>query len=160
MQYGFETDDENAAVAALIVYAVYRSRDKGKFKVTPQMWGQIERFVKASAKRARTVPEFLDALKPRLECAAIQPQWIAVGAKGEIPTEPVYEGGKLKHVIQRSQDPDAREFGVQVIENADGREVLARLYKETAWVVLLVRDRLEREKPIESQVNLDEVEDQ
>ena len=53
MIYGFDTQDKEAATAALIVYAIYRSRDIKRFKVSTQMWGQIERFVKSSAKRAK-----------------------------------------------------------------------------------------------------------
>lgn len=48
MIYNFDTDDNNYAVAALLVYATFRSRDKSKFKITLGMWGQIQRFVKAS----------------------------------------------------------------------------------------------------------------
>ena len=52
MVFGFDTGDENAGMAALLVYGVYRSRDIKRFKVTPDMWGIIERGVKSSATRA------------------------------------------------------------------------------------------------------------
>lgn len=48
MIYNFDTNAQHEAVSALLVYAVYRSRDRKRFKVTPEMWGQIERFCKAS----------------------------------------------------------------------------------------------------------------
>ena len=40
MIYNFDTDDNNYAVAALLVYAIWRSRDKSKFKVTTEVWGR------------------------------------------------------------------------------------------------------------------------
>ena len=49
MIYNFDTHQDSAAIAALCVYAIYRSRDKRKFKVSPEMWGQIDRFSKSSA---------------------------------------------------------------------------------------------------------------
>lgn len=151
MIYGFDTQDEAAATGALLVYAVWRSRDRARFRVTPDLWGQIERFAKAAAKRAGSLPAFLEALKPRLACATLAPAAMRVGLSGTIPLE-IYRDaatGAVQHYIQRPPDPEAREFLTRVFEQADGRAVLQRLYRETAWVVLLVRDRLERERPVE-----------
>jgi len=146
MIYQFDTEDHEAATAALLVYAVYRSRDSRRFKVTPDMWAKIERFVKASAKRARTVPAFLESLKPRLSCGTIHPQWMAAGIKGVIGRT-----NNLGHTeyIQRA---DSREFLTGVLADCDERAVIKKLYKETTWIILLVRDRLEREKPVEAEL--------
>ena len=159
MIYGFDTSDQHAATAALVLYVVYRSRDRGRFKVTPDMWGQIERFVKDSAKRAATIPEMIEALKsPRpLYAGALQPRHMEVGLAGEIPLVVVRnQDGTLSHAIQFAADRASgqREFAVRVIEQADARAVIDRAYRQTSWVVLLVRDRLEREKPIEAQLNI------
>jgi hypothetical protein len=123
--WGFETADEGLALAAQLVYAVYRSRDTARFKAGPEMWGQIERFVKDAAKRARTLPAFIEALKPRLACETINPR---------------YTGG--------GTEAGARSYMVGAIESADARAVLQRLYAETAYVVLLVRTRLESERGV------------
>ena len=74
MYYNFDTSDENAAVAALLVYATYRSRDLKRFKVNPEMWSTIERAVKSVAKRAPDLGEFLERLKPKLSCSSIKPR--------------------------------------------------------------------------------------
>lgn len=161
MIYGFDTTDEHAATGALLVYAIYRSRDRTKHKVSPDMWDQIERFTKDAAKRSRSLPQFIEALKPRLYCGSIRPRWMAVGMKGEIPlisiTDP--DTGAFQYAIQPGADPEQREFLTQVFERADAKQVVERLYRETAWVVLLVRDRLEREKPVEARVNVIDDED-
>ena len=47
-------------------------------------------------------------------------------------------------------DSGQREFLTSVLNDADSRAVVDALYKQTSWVIALVRDRLEREKPIES----------
>lgn len=153
MKYGFDTSDEAAATAALLVYATWRSRDAGKLRVTPDIWSQVERFVKDASKRSKTLPAFLESLKPRVGCGALKPRWMRVGLTGEIPLAVVSEGGKLSYAVQVAPDEGAREFMTTVLEQADAKAVLARLHKETAWVVLLVRDRLEREKPVEDKLN-------
>lgn len=157
MIYGFDTSDHSAATAALMVYAVWRSRDRGRFKVTPDVWGQIERFTKAAAKRAPSIPSFIEAIKPRMMCQTISPKWMQVGIKGEIPLVPVFgEDGSLRHVIQLQASDDMREFLTGVINGCDSKAVIKALYGETAWVILLVRDRLEREKTIESTLTLEQ----
>lgn len=153
MIFEFETDDYQTATAALVVYAIYRSRDKRKFKVSVDMWAQIERFVKASAKRAYNVQSFINSLMPRLCCDSIKPKWMD---SGMLSGSFVKLGGSL---VEFDQTKD-RQFLTTVINEADHRQVLDRLYKETTWVILIVRDRLEREKPIESKLEAEEAEEQ
>jgi hypothetical protein len=117
----FDTDDTAAAIGALLVYSVYRSRDVKRFKVDTSLWARIERFTKASAKRSQSLSEFVERLKPRLACEA----------------------------IRATADGDGyRDFltGVLSRPDADPHLVLRRLYRETSLCVLLVRERLEREK--------------
>lgn len=45
-----------------------------------------------------------------------------------------------------------RQFLTEIIESGNDQEILYQLYNETARVIMLVRDRLEREKPIESKL--------
>lgn len=155
MHYGFDTDDINAATGALLTYAVYRSRDRRRFKVTPDMWGQIERFVKAAAKRAQTLPAFIESLKPRLCCDTINPRWMEAGVKGDISLLARTNAAGKTEYVQFVAD-EQREFLTRVLAAVDHRQVIDKLYRETAWIVLLVRDRLEREKPIEQNVGIDE----
>lgn len=153
MIYGFNTDDESTAIGSLLIYAIYRSRDRHRFRATPDMWAQIERFVKAAAKRADTLWTFIDGLKPRLCCGTINPRWMAIGAQGEIPLTPIFDAdGKLSYTIQLAPAEDHREFLTGLIERADHRAILNRLYRETQRCVLHVRDRLERERPIEDRL--------
>lgn len=144
MIFNFDTDDPQAATAALMLYVVWRSRDIKRFKVSPEVWDQVTRFAKASAKRARTLPEFLDSLMPRLCCGSLKPKWMEVGYRG---LTAIRGAGAATEFVQLA---DQREFMTGVFEGADHRAVLDLLYKQTSWIVLLVRDRLEREKPHES----------
>lgn len=146
MMFSFDTDQHHEAVAALLVYAVYRSRDKTRYKATPDMWDQIARFVKAAAKRAGTLPEFLESLMPRLSCGALHPRAMEVGIKGAIPLIENSHG----ELIEVAPEANQREFLTAVLADADAPAVLRSLYRETGFIVLLVRDRLERERVIEA----------
>lgn len=126
MIWGFETSNPHAGTAALLVYATWRSHDTSRFKITPDSWGQVERFVKAASKRAETLGRFVEQLKPRLCCDTLRPSAMSL--------------------IRPSEDDDPREFLAALFDAADHRAVLDVLYRETAYVILLVRDRLEREK--------------
>ncbi|KWT70743.1 hypothetical protein APY04_0804 [Hyphomicrobium sulfonivorans] len=155
MIYGFDTEDKSTATGALLVYAVYRSRDKTRFKVSLDMWSQIQRFVKDAAKRAKSIPRFIELLSPRLCCGSVQPRWMAVGAQGEIPLTVFSNAdGTFSHAIQFAPEAESREFLTRVLAEADTKLVLQRLYQETQWIVMLVRDRLERERPVESKLDI------
>lgn len=147
MIYNFDTEKNDEATAALIVYAIYRSRDRKRFKVSPEMWGQIDRFVKASAKRAQTIPQFIDGFMPKMSCASIHPKAMEVAVTGRL----LQVGNEF---MEFKQD-DKRTFLTRVVADCNEKNVLNKLYKETAWIVMLVRDRLEQEKPIEKTIEID-----
>lgn len=148
MLFGFDTGDGNAAMAALLVYGVYRSRDRNRFKITPDMWGIIERGVKASATRVVELYDFIEKLKPKMSCSTLHPRWMATDG-GDIVT--MYVDPTTGELMQRAQDTQKRQFWVQELETADHEAVLHILRYQTARVIALVRDRLERERPYEAQ---------
>lgn len=143
MYYGFETSDEAAAIGALLVYAIYKSRDVKRFKVTPDMWGVIERAVKSSSKRALDLNDFIEKLKPKLACSTIRPSAMATSQN----TVTMVVNPVTGELIQK-QDQGRREFWVHILEQADHRLVLERLYKRTSLIIALVRERLERERKL------------
>lgn len=144
MYYGFDTSNEFAGIAALVVYGIYRSRDVRRFKVTPDMWATIERAVKSSAKRALDLHDFIEKLKPKLMCASIQPRWMSTDPKTITMVRD--ETGTF---IQKGEE-GRRQFWVEILEQVDHELVLKILREKTAWVIALVRDRIERERPLEA----------
>lgn len=146
MEFNFDTDDRPAAAAAQIVYAVWRSRDQRRFHVTPDVWSQVERFCRAAAKRATTLAEFVERLKPRLCCDSLNPRWLRTGTLTASPLVALGDGSYAELAAR----PEQREFLTGLLSDPEAqRPVLRTLQRETSYVVLLVRDRLEREKPIE-----------
>ena len=147
MYYNFDVaeGEHNSAVAALLVYSIWRSRDMKRFKITPEVWSQMERFVKSTAKRASDLGEFIEKLKPRVMCGTIHPRWAKTLPDGLISMKVMSDGS-----VVEVQDYGKRTFLTDILREVDHREVLEILYKKTALVILLVRDRLERERPIEA----------
>lgn len=81
-------------------------------------------------------------------CETINPKWCDSGS--EVMTAIQDELGSL--IVTSNQDGGNRQFLTEILESGKDQEVLHELYKETARVIMLVRDRLEREKPIESKL--------
>lgn len=145
MYYGFETSDEHAGIGALLVYGVYRSRDVKRFKVTPDMWGIIERAIKSSAKRALDLTDFIEKLKPKLKCSSLRPSAMATGEQLNTVTMAInHATGEL---IEK-RDEGRKEFWVQLLDTVDHQAVLMQLYKRTSLIIALVRERLDREKKL------------
>ncbi|MDI6872079.1 MAG: hypothetical protein QME79_12200 [Bacillota bacterium] len=155
MIYGFSTSDENAALGALLVYGVWRSRDPKRFKITPDCWGIVERAAKASAKRARDLYDFIEKLKPKLACSTLHPRWM----KTEVETVTMLVNRETGELYSPGGQANRRQFWTEELESADHRAVLGLLYQQTARIIALVRDRLEREKPFEAQFNTMEEEE-
>ncbi|MEW5952614.1 MAG: hypothetical protein AB1815_02490 [Bacillota bacterium] len=101
--------------------------------------------MKSASKRAGDLADFIEKLKPKLHCETIHPRWASTHPEGMISMKIMPDGS-----ITQIEDKGRRQFLTDVLQEVNHREILDYLYRKTAVVVLLVRDRLEREKPIES----------
>ena len=77
---------------------------------------------------------FYRGVKPRLCCPSINPKWVEVGATGRVVS---LGDGAYAEFPESGQ----REFLTSVLNDADDRAVIETLYKNTSWVIALVRDR-------------------
>jgi len=144
MIFNFDTQNEESAIGAFLVYVVWRSRDHKRFKITPDVWGQVERAVKSIAKRAEDLSEFLEKLKPRLMCSSLKPAFCKTVLDNVITMQRMPDGSMVEIA-----DLGRREFLTDILKDADDKAVLDTLYRKTAYIILLVRDRVEREKVID-----------
>lgn len=138
----FDTDNKAKADAATIVYAVYRSRNRDKGPKGLDMWGQIERFIRVSAKRSNSVGAFLDKFKKKMACDTINPRYTKTDSNSTYAK--VDENGSI--VV--ADNDKRRNFMIDILESEEAhqKEIIKMLYKETQLIVLLVRSRLETEK--------------
>lgn len=139
MIHNFSTDKIEVGEAALIVYAIYKSSD-GSIRGI-DMWGQIERFARVAAKRSNDVGEFINKFKRKIGCSTINPKYLGTRNSGEMMTRQadgsiISVGGMqrvfMTDILQKPQE--------------EQKAIIDVLYQKTQLVILLVRDRLEREK--------------
>ena len=151
MLFGFDTENENVAAGSLLVYAVYKSRDTKRGPSGYDMWEQIERFTRRSAKRASDIGEFLKKFKQTMACGTINPRWCATGNVAMNAAQ--FEDGSIMVRGESGGESNSpRDFMLSITESpAEKQQVIVDgLYEQTQRIILLVRDRLEREKPFES----------
>ena len=148
MLLGFRTDDMVKASSAFLVYAIYRSRDTKRGPSGVDMWAQIERFCRSSAKRAEGIDQFVQTFKRKMACGTINPRYTRTGSAANAVFVP--ETGEIKVF-----GDDARDFGMDVFEQPAEKqeEIVNCLYNNTQAVILLVRERLEREKNMMEEEN-------
>jgi hypothetical protein len=149
MIYGFDTRSQEAALGALIVYGLYRSRDVKKFKVKPDMWTTISNAVGGCALRSVDLWEFIEKMKPKMHVGTLNPRWMAVDHD---PVISMYVDPETGELIEKGgqQLGERRQFWVDVLDSANHEAVLYLLANRTSYIIALVRDRLEREKPYEA----------
>jgi hypothetical protein len=147
MFFGFDTEDSTAAAGALLVYATYKSRDVKRGPSGYDMWEQIERFARRSAKRANNVSEFLTKFKSLMACGTLNPRYCKTGIATSNAI--VQEDGA---VIVKGEQSQSRDFLVSITESSEEEQqnIVDCIYEQTQRIILLVRDRLEREKPFET----------
>jgi hypothetical protein len=138
MIYNFDTEEKNRAIAALVIYAVYRSRNIDRFKVSTKMWEQITNFSKLAAKKSTNLAEFIEIFKTPMRCDALKPKYCITGNSKPIVK---LEDGQFVE----SGEP-MREFLTSVLENSNEKEVINIILNETSFIIMLVRERLENEK--------------
>lgn len=142
MLYDFDTNVQEEAIASLIIYSIYKSRDINKFKVTPDMWGIIERSVKSCATSSANLKSFIECLKNKLHCSTIKINTFALNTPMEEILIEIEEG----HLIGKVPTKDFRFLKLIDGSTADVKEVLKCLKNYTTFLILLVRSRLEMDK--------------
>lgn len=138
MLFGFNTEDELKARSALVIYAIYKSRDSKNGPSGVDMWAQIERFARSAAKRADTCDDFVAAFKRKMACRTINPRYLkSAGSSSNARILPTGE------IVQFNKEQ--RDFGLNIFEDETASLIPKCIYEKTQIIILLVRDRLERE---------------
>jgi hypothetical protein len=140
MIYNFDTDKKERALAALLIYAIYKSRDQTRFKVSTKMWEQVTNFSKLAAKKSENLAEFLEYFRKPMKCTTVLPKYcLTEEHKGVLKTD------KNGSIIETSGE-EMKSFLTSEIENSDEKKIISTIIRETAFVIMLVRERIEIEK--------------
>lgn len=145
MLYQFDTDSLEHAKAALLLYGMYRSRNKNSPLNGLETWDRFQSFVRGACLKSSTTAEFVQAFCRKAKIDSVKPRYLSTGEPVSIPGT-----GEL---IESASVSDYR-LGI-IADNS-----LLRLYTtESLYLIMLVRERIQREKLYQTEEETDEKED-
>lgn len=137
MLYNFDTNDKKLADSALILYALYRSRGLNSPINGLETWNRVESYCVGACKKSRTTSEFVTKFKELGKIGAIKPRYLAD------PTKDSEMTALLDGTLVESDS--VKNYRIGLLED---NEIRKTIEKEYPLVVILVRDRIQREKYI------------
>lgn len=134
MLYNFDTGNLDHARAALLVYAMYKSRDVNSPLNGLETWNRVESFCKGACRKSTTTAEFITKFKESAKIGAIKPRYLTPPSDDNFI---VMDDGSL------IATKDVRQYQIDILEDNKVRETIEREYP---LITMLVRERIQREK--------------
>lgn len=144
MQLKFDTDSLTHARAALLLYAMYKSRDNNSPLNGLETWNRFGSFMRAASLKSTTTAEFVQEFCHKAKIQSVKPRYLNTG-------DPVVisETGEL------IMSDSVKDYRLEILEDNS----LLRLFeRESQYLIILVRERIQREK-IEGGTEDEEAED-
>lgn len=134
MLYQFDTDSVSHGKAALLLYAMYRSRKKDSPLNGMETWDRFQTFVRGACLKAGTTAEFVQAFCRKAKIDSVRPRYLDTG-------EPVLMPDTGELILSEG----IKDYRLEIL--ADNS--LLQLYNtESLYLIMLVRERIQREKMI------------
>ena len=146
MCYQFDTESLTHAKAALLLYAMYRSRQPNSPLNGLETWDRFQSYIRAACLKSSTTAEFVQEFCRKAKIDSVKPRYLSTGDPVAIP-----DTGEL--IISES----FADYRLKIISD----DSLLRLYNtESIYLIMLVRERIQREKMGLLEVNDDEETDE
>lgn len=145
MFYDFETDDLKRAKAALILYAIYRSRAKNSSLNGVDTWNRFTSYIRGACLKSTNTAEFASHFSKMAGTGSIKPCYLK--SSNGLVLQP---DGSL--IVSEN----VKDYKISVFEDDD---LLPILERESVLLTMLVRERIQREKNIISEEDEDEDQD-
>ena len=130
MLYNFDTESIKHAKAALLLYAIYKSRGSNSPLNGLETWDRFNSFVRASCIKSKNTAEFVQNFCKKAGIGSIKPVFLQT-------EEPVkMQDGELMFF------ENLKNFRIDVFND----ELLELFRNETIYLIMLVRERIQREK--------------
>ena len=133
MLYNFSTDNLDRANAALLIYALYKSRDSSSPMTGVDTWSRVESACVGACKKSSTTSEFVTQFKRIAHVGSIKPRYLATHERGLIRMD---DGSLIA-------DDGVKEYQIPILEDDRVRRTIERDYP---LIVMLVRERIQRER--------------
>ena len=135
MHYNFDTESVEHAKAALLLYAMYRSRNKNSSLNGLETWDRFGSYIRGASLKSNTTAEFVQNFCKSAKVDSVMPKYLASpGGLTVLPTGEVIESNRYK------------DFKLNIIED---NSLLKLFATEGLYLTMLVRDRIQREKATE-----------
>lgn len=134
MHYGFNTDDVKKAGAALLLYALYRSRGRDSFINGVETWNRMENLCRGACRKSSTTSEFVTKFKQAAGIGAIKPRYLS---------DPDNAGLQILSDGSVVGSSDVKAYRLDIIQDNEIRNVIERDYP---LIIMLIRERVQREK--------------
>lgn len=132
MLYKFDTDSLDHAKAALLLYGMYRSRNANSPLNGLETWDRFQSFVRGSCLKSSTTAEFVQAFCKKAKIDSVKPCYLSTG-------DPVIMPDTGEMVISSA----VSDYRLNILADDD----LLKLYNtESLYLIMLVRERIQREK--------------
>ena len=132
MHLNFDTDDLRRAKAALLLYAMYRSRDKASPLNGLETWDRFAACVRGACLKSYTTAGFVEAFCHKAKIASVRPRYLSTGEPVKMP-----DSGNL------IMSDGVRDYRLGVMED---NSLLPLYAEESQYLIMLVRERIQREK--------------
>lgn len=132
MQFKFDTDSVKHAKAALLLYAMYKSREKNSSLNGLETWNRFTEYIRGACLKSCTTAEFCNNFCHMAKVGSIKPCYLQTdGGIRMLPDGSLVQSDSIK------------DYKLSIVEDD---ELLLLYEKEGYYLTMLVRDRIEREK--------------
>lgn len=142
MLYQFDCSELKHAQAALILYALYKSRNSNSAINGMETWDRFNAYVRGACLKSRTTAEFVQNFCRKAKIESIKPRCLDTG-------EPVLMPDTGELILSDS----IKDYQTKLFEDD---ELLSVIASESLYLIMLVRERIQREKIYQTE---DEYED-
>lgn len=133
MQYKFDTESIEHGKAALLLYAMYKSRNNSSPLNGLETWDRFNTFVRGACLKSSTTAEFIQNFCKKAKIDSIKPTYLCV------EDYPVKVAGTNELILSDS----LYNYSLDIFSDD---KILTLLSSETLYLIMLVRERIQREK--------------
>lgn len=131
MQYQFSTESLAHAKCALILYAMYRSRNANSPLNGLETWDRTAAFIRGAARKSTTTAEFVQNFCHMAKIESVRPNYLKTDSVVMLQDGCLVESGNVK------------DYKLQIFEDNSLVQIFER---EGLYITMLVRERIQREK--------------
>lgn len=131
MQFGFRTNDVAHAKCSLLLYAMYRSRNKNSSLNGIETWNRFTAFIRGACLKSATVSEFCTNFCKMAKVDSIKPCYLQTGEPVELSNGVLISSNAVK------------DYQLDIF---DDNKLLKVFETEGQYLTMLVRERIQRDK--------------